>query len=125
MTVPAWNVLAGLPAWQVAELPRRVRRGGDKNADAAELAAGELEDRMLSLASACGEGSPVAFGWVRERAQGPVRIIAAGDGMLAEGAGARPGPEGLVKLGYPSSGTRVHRNTPAPCRRPGQPVLYQ
>lgn len=33
MTVPAWDLLAGLPAWQVAELPWRVPRETLRSAD--------------------------------------------------------------------------------------------
>ncbi|MCL2584233.1 MAG: ATP-binding protein, partial [Streptosporangiales bacterium] len=107
MTVPAWDMLGGLPAWRLTELPRVAPRGEDRNENAAELATEAAEDRMLALASACGEGSPVAFGWIREEAGGPVQVIAAGNGMRAEGAGAQAGSEGLMKLGYPAGARGV------------------
>jgi uncharacterized protein len=65
--------------------------------------------RMQALAAACRRGTPVAFGWVRDRAGGRVRVIAVGPAMAAgsdgtaetiltlpAGARARPVPTGGI-----------------------------
>ena len=102
---PAWQMLTGLPAWEITQIPRQ---GGPRP----EVASGDGADhgaaqRMQALAAACQRGAPVAFGWIRGRAAGPVRVIAAGPGMAAgtdgtgetvltlpAGARARPLPAG-------------------------------
>jgi uncharacterized protein len=99
MSAVAWRLLTGLPAWEVTEIPRMTPSG----AASGDRAAGqERRTRMLSLASASRAGSPVAFGWVREHAHGPVRVIAAGDGMFADDGSNGAGPAGSpVPLGFP------------------------
>jgi hypothetical protein len=103
-----WQVLSALPAWEVTEVPRR---------DRPDRAPGEglgpdygdhgVVQRALALAAAHRGGAPVVFGWTRDRAAGPVRVIAAGPGVAAAadangeavltlpaGARARPVPPG-------------------------------
>src|ERR1700678_1678721 len=111
MTVPAWQVLAGLPAWQVTQIPRPALPDGETTAGSAAPGTAASGDtgrgqRMMSLASAARSGSAAAFGWVRTTGSGPVRVIAAGKGMSAadEGSGAA-GPAGLVPLDYPAGAT--------------------
>jgi uncharacterized protein len=102
MSVPAWQLLAGLPAWEITEIPRPVPPGGDTANGTAGRDAGERERRMLSLASASRAGSAAAFGWVRESAGGPVRVIAAGNGLRADDDDAAGQPGQPIPLGYPA-----------------------
>lgn len=108
MSVPAWQVLDGMPAWQVTQIPRPALAGGDgaggAGPDAPPAASGGRGQRMLSLASAARSGSAVAFGWVRDTGSGPVSVIAAGKGLCADddGAMAAAVPPGTVPLGYPA-----------------------
>lgn len=82
---PAWQVLTGLPAWEVTQIPRR-------DGPRPESAPGDrpkhgTEQRVQALAAAYHRGGPVAFGWMRERAGGPVRVVAAGTGLAAAADG--------------------------------------
>ena len=100
MSAPAWQLLTGLPAWEVTEIPRVV----SPDAESGDRRAGqEREKRMLSLASACRAGSSAGFGWVRDQARGRVRVIAAGNGMRADegGAGTTGVPDSPVPLSFP------------------------
>ena len=90
MSDPVWKALGEQPAWEIAEIPRPGPPGADASA--------ERERRMLSLAAASRKDSPVAFGWVRENAGGPVRVITAGAGLDAGGEGEGP----LVPLAFPA-----------------------
>jgi len=76
-----WTVLAGLPAWQVLEIPRP---------DHDDASAGRDDGgarRAQALTAAFSTGSPLAVGWVREQAGGPVRVICAGPAMAAAEGG--------------------------------------
>ena len=81
----AWQVLHGLEAWQITEFPRRphARQNSAPDQDRADLGATQ---RRQALVSAFHYGAPVAFGWLREHAGGPVRVLAAGP-ALAGAAG--------------------------------------
>jgi hypothetical protein len=89
---PPWQLLSGLPAWQVTELPRD---GEDSTVR-----------RAQELVSAYCSGTAIAVGWIREHASGPVRVIAAGHDlaagdvlMLPAGARGIPLPgEGTTRL---------------------------
>ena len=87
----AWQVLRGLEAWQITEFPRRphARQNSAPDHDRADLG---TTQRLQALASAFHYGAPVAFGWLREHAGGPVRVLAAGPALagaaLAETGGA-------------------------------------
>jgi hypothetical protein len=72
----AWDMLSGLPAWQMTEVPRP---GGDQPGTPATDLGADL--RVQALASAYGTGEPVAVAWLRDQAGGPVRVIAAGTGL--------------------------------------------
>jgi uncharacterized protein len=81
MSGPAWQALTGLPAWEITQIPRR-------DAPRPESASGDQGDhgaaqRMQALAAAYQRGAPTVFGWVRDRAGGRVRVIAAGPGLAA------------------------------------------
>jgi uncharacterized protein len=102
MSAPAWQLLAGLPAWEITEIPRHLPPGGDTANSTAGRDAGERERRMLSLASASRAGSAAAFGWVRESAGGPVCVIAAGNGLRADDGSAAGQPGQPIPLGYPA-----------------------
>jgi uncharacterized protein len=100
----AWDVLAGLPAWQVTEIPRP-SAGQDGLEGAGDN--GVLE-RVLALTSAYGCDTSVAVAWLRDRAGGPVRVLAAGPGLaggedggqtvltIPPGARAVPLPDGGI-----------------------------
>jgi hypothetical protein len=79
---PAWQALTSLPAWEITEIPRH---NGPRSADWPDGGSRDLgvSQRGQALAAACRAGAPVAFGWVRARAGGPVRVIAAGPGLTA------------------------------------------
>src|SRR5580692_12880683 len=76
----AWQVLRGLEAWQITEFPRRphARQNSAPDQDRADLG---TTQRLQALVSAFHYGAPVAFGWLREDAGGPVRVLAAGPAL--------------------------------------------
>jgi uncharacterized protein len=102
---PAWQMLTGLPAWEITQVPRRdIPRPGSPPGGGA---GSEAAQRVQALAAAYQRGTPMVFGWIRGRAAGPVRVIAGGPGMAAgtdgtgeavltlpAGARARPVPAG-------------------------------
>jgi hypothetical protein len=73
----ALQMLTGLPAWQVTEVPR-----SDNDQAFAGAADAGMDLRVQALASAYGHGRPVAFAWLRDRPGGPVRVLAAGAGLI-------------------------------------------
>jgi uncharacterized protein len=87
----SWQILAGLPAWQVTEIPRSPQRHGSEPAERRDLGGTQ---RFQALAAAYCRGAPVVFGWVREHPQGPVRVLAAGPGM----AGSTDGHQAVLTL---------------------------
>jgi hypothetical protein len=94
-----WQVLSALPAWQVTEVPR-------PDTDDPSAWDEGVAQRVQALASAHGAAKPVALAWLRDRAGGPVRVLAAGPALpgaedggqavltLPPGARAVPLPEG-------------------------------
>ena len=81
MSGPAWQALTGLPAWEITQIPRDDEpRPQSPASDRADRGAAR---RVQALAAACRRGAPVAFGWIRDRAGGRVRVIAAGPGLMA------------------------------------------
>jgi uncharacterized protein len=90
----SWQIIAGLPVWQVTEIPRSPQRHGREPSDMRDLG---RTQRFQSLAAAYCRGAPVVFGWVREHPQGPVRVLAAGPGL----AGSTDGHQAVLTL--PSS----------------------
>jgi DNA helicase HerA-like ATPase len=104
-----WQVLSRLPAWQVIEVPRPSR-------DHSSLRDMGAAQRVQALVSAYGCADPLAMAWVRDRAGGPVRVLAAGPGLaggqddgqavltLPAGARGAPLPDGemaRVLIGVP------------------------
>ncbi len=75
-----WQVLSGLPAWQLTQVPRD--RPGDDGGSAGG-ASRDARQRAAELVSAWCRPAPVAVAWVRERAGGPVRVITAGPALAA------------------------------------------
>src|SRR5438067_10872444 len=80
-------MLCGLEAWRVTQVPRSPRHRspgqptGAPDEDEGDLLAGQ---RAAALGAAYHGGSgPVGFAWVRERAGGPVQVIAAGRPLAA------------------------------------------
>src|SRR5580693_4646150 len=65
----AWDVLQALPAWLITSVPRRPQPAAAGSAEDGDVLAAQ---RLAALASAFHAGSPVAFGWAREAAGGPV-----------------------------------------------------
>ncbi|HET9967645.1 MAG TPA: hypothetical protein VFQ68_05375, partial [Streptosporangiaceae bacterium] len=88
MAPSAWQILCGLEAWRVIQIPRPSRRlapgqatGSGLDGDEGDLLAGQ---RAAALGAAYHGGSgPVGFAWVRDRAGGPVQVIAAGRPLAA------------------------------------------
>ena len=81
------TALERLPAYVIREIPRR--EDGDPEAGRAGQAAERgRAQRMSALVAAyhsgisTGQACPVAFGWVRGSAGGPIRVIAAGDALV-------------------------------------------
>jgi hypothetical protein len=99
----AWQLLTGLPCWEITELlrvpPVSGSPAGNGSAPPAAYMARLLRAQALAPASR-GRGA-FAFGMLREKTAGPVRIIAGGPGLLrARQDGARPSGE-EVPLAYP------------------------
>jgi uncharacterized protein len=97
-------VLRGLTPYAVGVIPRReAAEGGRPRPEAGDRG---LSQRVAALVAAyhsgvCGDGErPVAFGWLRGRAGGPVRVIAAGESLV----GGVDEEAGEVLLSLPSGG---------------------
>jgi hypothetical protein len=106
-------VLRGLQAWQITEFPRRphARQNSAPDQDRADLGATQ---RLQALVSAFHYGAPVAFGWLREHAGGPVRVLAAGPAL------AGPALAGAALAGAALAGAALARVAPAgACARGG------
>ena len=86
MSPSAWQVLCGLEAWLVTQVARRSARQEPGGAgDEGDLLAVQ---RATALGAAYhGGGGPVGFAWVRDRAGGPVHVVAAGRALAAAGGG--------------------------------------
>src|SRR5690349_17574911 len=88
MAPSAWQMLCGLEAWRVIQIPRPPGRrspgqatGGGLDGDEGDLLTGQ---RAAALGAAYHGGSgPVGFAWVRDRAGGPVQVVAAGRALAA------------------------------------------
>ena len=87
MAPSAWQLLCDLEAWRVTQVPRPPRPHsagqppGAPDGDDGDLLAGQ---RAAALAAAYhGGAGPVGFAWVRDRAGGPVQVVAAGRPLAA------------------------------------------
>ena len=76
----AWQVLRDLQAWQITQIPRRPHARQDSAAGQDQVDRGTSQ-RLQALVSAFHYGAPVAFGWIREHAGGPVRVLGAGPAL--------------------------------------------
>ncbi|HEY0716772.1 MAG TPA: helicase HerA-like domain-containing protein, partial [Streptosporangiaceae bacterium] len=99
----AWRRLCGLDAYWITEIPRRDEdesgRGTGNGRDPGRA------QRVAALVAAYHAGGTVAFGWLRERAGGPVRLLAAGPALAGSVSGAEvvlalPGGARGRVLGY-------------------------
>ena len=77
-----WQILSALPAWQVTQIPRAPQYGDHARPDGMSAYDGAMQ-RAQELVSVYCRSVPVAVGWIRERAGGPVRVITAGPGLAA------------------------------------------
>src|ERR1039458_7561979 len=96
MGASAWQALRDLDSWRVTEIPRQA----PERAQQAGLAEGDqgAAQRLAALVSAFHSGAgPVAVGWLRLAAGGPVQVLAGGAGLTG---GAGPG--GGVVLSLPA-----------------------
>jgi hypothetical protein len=75
-----WQVVSALPAWQLTQVPRPPQRDDE---DRPGVPGSGGVQRAAELTSAWCRAAPVAVGWVRERAGGPVRVITAGQALAA------------------------------------------
>ena len=82
-----WDVLSRLPAWEVTEVPR-------PDGDRSGLPDAGTAQRVQALASAYGCADALALAWVRDRAGGPVRVLAGGPGL----AGGQDGGQTVLTL---------------------------
>jgi len=89
MAPSAWQMLTEVDAWQVTQIPRRPQQRHQVSTPQDE---GDLltAQRVTALGAAYHRGTgPVAFAWVRERAAGPVRVLAAGGALAASSDGSQ------------------------------------
>ncbi len=111
----AWDVLCGLEAWRVTQIPRPARRQspgqppGGSDGDDGDLLAGQ-RTAVLGAAYHGGTG-PAGFAWVRDRTGGPVQVVAAGRALAtmvragaARDAGTGAARDQEVALKLPAGG---------------------
>ena len=103
MTPTAWQQACGLDAWRVTRIPRRPepQQAAGTADDHGDLLIGQ---RAAALSAAYhGGAGPVGFAWVRDRAGGPVQVLAAGR-ALAVAAGER---DAVLKVPAGGRGTAI------------------
>jgi hypothetical protein len=83
--ISAWRRLCGLDAYRITEIPRR-DDGAAERGTGTERDPGRAQ-RVAALVAAYHVGETVAFGWLRERAGGAVRILAAGAALAGSVSG--------------------------------------
>jgi uncharacterized protein len=94
MGASAWQALRDLDSWRVTEIPRHA----PERSQQAGLADGDLgaAQRLAALVSAFHSGAgPVAVGWLRLTAGGPVQVLAGGAGLAG---GAAPAERVVLSL---------------------------
>ena len=95
----AWQTIRELDAYWISEIPRQPEAAADRPAADAPGDTGRTQ-RLAALVAAYHGGSDgtgsgtLAIGWMRQRADGPVRLLAAGAGLV----GSDAGPEVLLTL---------------------------
>ncbi|GLY81614.1 ATP-binding protein [Actinoallomurus iriomotensis] len=80
MAEPVWDVVRGVPACRLAEVPRR------RLTDEGEVPERDdgRDQRLAALVSAYHSGDPMLLGWRRESAAGPVEVFVGGHGLITE-----------------------------------------
>ena len=108
MTGTAWQRLSDLGACRVTQIPRRPGGPAPGSRAGSDLDSGRPQ-RAAALASAYHAGvsrhadaGPVALGWVRAVAGGPVEILLAGSAL--RGSARPPAVSGTVALALPAGG---------------------
>ena len=74
-----WEALCALGAYRITEIPRQPDDDSRRQHDPGR------PQRLAALASAyhgATDGAPIAFGWIRHGAGGPVQLVAAGDAVV-------------------------------------------
>jgi len=80
MVGSTWQVLRDLQAGQIMQIPHRAYARQDSATDQDQADRGASQ-RLQALVSAFHYAAPVAFGWIRERPGGSVRVLAAGPAL--------------------------------------------
>lgn len=89
-----WDVVRGVPACRLAEVPRRRITDDSDTAGRDE----SRDQRLAALVSACHGDEPVLIGWRRAQATGPVEVYVGGQGLMTEG------DAGTAVLSLPAGG---------------------
>src|ERR1700743_756763 len=79
-----WQVLTGLPAWPLTQVPRIPQQHGEGRSSDSAPGDGTAH-RTSELVSAWCRSAPVAVAWVREQPGGPVRVVTAGPDLAVGG----------------------------------------
>jgi uncharacterized protein len=90
----AWQDLDGLDAYRITEIPRRPEAGETETSRRQPDDPGRMQ-RLAALIAAYHVGvaaridgaAALAIGWLRDRAGGPVQLLAAGPGLVGGGGG--------------------------------------
>src|SRR5580692_5585963 len=74
-----WDAVSALGAYRITEIPRQADEDPRREHDPGRT------QRIAALVAAFHSGgSPVAFGWIRHCAGGPVQLVAAGDAIVGD-----------------------------------------
>src|SRR5580692_12047893 len=72
-----WDAVSALGAYRITEIPRQADEDPRREHDPGRT------QRIAALVAAFHSGgSPVAFGWIRHCAGGPIQLVAAGDAIV-------------------------------------------
>jgi DNA helicase HerA-like ATPase len=78
----AWQALDGLGAYRITEIPRRPDAAAAGDAGRAQRIAALVAAYHAGVGPGEGDTGTLAVGWLRDRAGGPVQVLAAGAGLL-------------------------------------------
>ncbi|HEX5292607.1 MAG TPA: helicase HerA-like domain-containing protein, partial [Streptosporangiaceae bacterium] len=113
MAPSAWQQLCDLEAWRVTQVPRPPRHHspgqppGAPDGDEGDLLASQ---RAAALGAAYHGGTgPVGFAWVRDRAGGPVQVVAAGRALATRPTNQAPA---AVPTHQDLAATPAHQDAP-------------